>query len=153
MGLLDLFRRKPSAEPTRLGNEQELKAFVLAATGDEPLADLLVEVTLHVGCEGYLEIAQGGPGQPYSVDYTPCPDDGRKQSEVQAECRALERRIELATSDSERDQFQRELARMGGGSCTIHVNTFSAADFEKRRALIRKVWTRCQGMWARDERF
>lgn len=147
MRLLDIFKRKPSAEVTSLKNEKEFKAFVLAASQDEQIRDLLVEVAREAGSDAYLEIKLGGNGQPYSLECMGCPDDRRTQSEVQAEYEALKHQIAVAASASDRDSLERKLACMSGGFCTIHINTFSAADFERRRALIVDVWARCKAIW------
>ena len=149
MGLFDIFKRKPSGEVTQFRNEKELRTFILGVTHDERVSGLLVEVARTVGRDGYLEIAPGGNGQPYSVEYMVCPDDGRKASEVQAEYRTLKNQIATVTSESNRDQLERKLARLVGGICTIRINTFSSEEFERQRALIRDAWARCKSIWNR----
>ena len=144
MGLLDLFARKRSSEVTEFRNETEFRAFVLASTKDEQIADLLVEVARHIGREGYVEIASGGIGKPYAVEYQSLPDDKRTRAEVQAEYLALKQQIAAAALESEREVLEKKLAYLCGGFCTIRINTFSPEDFEKRRALIREAWARCK---------
>jgi hypothetical protein len=148
MGFFDVFKKKPSGEVTQFRNEKELKAFLLAATHDERVSELLVEVATNVGRDGYLEITFGGNGQPYSVEYTACPDDSRKSSEVRAEYQELKNRI-AAAADAEWDQLERKQARLVGGICTLRINTFSTVEFERQRALILKTWTQCKSIWNR----
>lgn len=142
MGLFDIFKPKTSDGQPKIRNNKDLKAFLTGATKDERLADFLVEVTNQVGRDGYLEIERGGTGRPYSAEYQKCPDDSRTAADVQAEYRDLKQAFELAQTDADRDQIDRQIAELAGGCCLIRLNVMTFDEFNRQKTLIINTWSK-----------
>lgn len=136
--------KTPASAPKVIKTLADAKAFFVAATGDEELSKLLTEVADRIGRDGYLAVERGGTGDPYSMEYMPCPEVDSRPSEVEvnamiAECNGLRQQIAAASSASERDQLERKLAMLAGEVCILFVNS-EVADFSSRRDVIREAW-------------
>jgi hypothetical protein len=156
MGIIDrLFRRESKKttvgktapdKPKVIKTVADVRAFFMAATGDEALSKLLAEVADRLGPDGYLAIQQGSTGEPYSVEYMPTPEDDLALSDAEnkallAEYRGLRQQIVAATSAPERDELERKLGILTYCVCILYIRTPSSVDFRSRSDAIREAWT------------
>jgi hypothetical protein len=151
MGLFDMFKPKPPDGQPKIRNDKELKVFMLGATKDERLAELLFEVTKQVGRDGFLEVERGCTGRPYSVEYQKCPDDSRTTAEVQAEYQGLKQAFELAKTDVDRDRIDRQIAELAGGCCVIRLNVMTSDEFNRQKTLILDTWSQLKKITSKME--
>jgi hypothetical protein len=132
-----------SADVPRIRSKKDLIAFLQQETGDRELALLLADVAERNGRNGYIDVRQGGSGNPYAVEYDHRTEeeqaaDQRSSGEIKAELDRLEEALESATSDDERDRLERQIARLGGGVCIFWINVTPSADYERQRRLIKE---------------
>ena len=137
-GLFDHLRQGPRA-PVRgpLRSKREFVAYVHSVVGDQQLAELLGEVVERIGRDGYIDVQQGGKGNPYHVEYQTDP------SMAQVPTRDINRRIEelkktlrQTASEGEQAQLRRSIAELAGGMAVIWINVPSAEFEQKRQRLM-----------------
>jgi hypothetical protein len=136
MDLFGIFKRRSTADRSRIRTKHDVVAFFQEATKDADLAAFLTDVLDHTGRHGYIEVRRGGSGMPYAAEYQPCPSDDRSQADIQAELSNLQESLRTAISDDERDRIERQIAQLVGGVCTVWINTMLSADFEERSRLV-----------------
>jgi hypothetical protein len=136
MDLFGIFKRRSTADRSRIKTKHDAVAFFQEATKDADLAALLTDVVEHIGRWGYIEVRRGGSGMPYAAEYQVCPSDDRRQADIQAELSGLHESLSTAISDDERDRIERKIAQLAGGVCTVWINTMLSVDFEERSRLV-----------------
>lgn len=127
----------------RIRSKKDAIAFLQRETGDQELALFLFEVAETIGRDGYIDVRQGGSGNPYAVEYDHRIEeeqaaDQRSSGEIRAELDRLKQALKRATSDDEREQLERQIGRLAGGICTIWINVTPPADYERLRNLIKE---------------
>jgi hypothetical protein len=132
-----------AADVPRISSRKEAIAFLQRETGDQGLALLLIEAAERIGRDGYIDVRQGGNGNPYAVEYEErtaeeVAADRRTSREIRAELDRLKEALRSATSDDERDRLERQIAWLAGGICTIWINVTPSADYERQRRLIKE---------------
>lgn len=134
-------RSDRQSQVTRIRSRKDLIAFFQQQTGDHKLALLLTDAVETNGRDGYIDVRQGGSGNPYAVEYEHRSDeeraaDHRTSGEIRAELDRLKEALNSATADDERDRLERQIAWLAGGVCTLWINVTPSADYERQRRLI-----------------
>jgi hypothetical protein len=85
---------------TRIRSRKDLTDFFQQETGDQELALLLTDVAEKIGKMGYIDVRQGGSGNPYAVEYEHRSDeelaaDRRSSREIGAGARNVETGTQL----------------------------------------------------------
>ncbi|MFH1265894.1 MAG: hypothetical protein ABIK89_09200 [Planctomycetota bacterium] len=132
-----------STDVPRIRSRKDAIAFFQQETGDGELALLLVEVAERIGKLGFIDVKQGGNGNPYEVEYDHRIEeeqaaDQRSSGEIRAELDRLEEALKSATSDDERDRLERQIGRLAGGVGIFWINVTPSADYERQRRLIKE---------------
>ncbi len=132
-----------SADVPRIRSKKDAIAFFQQETGDRELALLLIDVAERIGKLGFIDVKQGGNGNPYEVEYEHRSEeeraaDPRSGREIKAEIDRLKEALKSATSDDERDRLERQIARLVGGVAVFWINVTSSADYERQRRLIKE---------------
>lgn len=131
----------PVEDAPRIRSKKEAIAFFQRETGDKELALLLADVAETIGRDGYIDVRQGGSGNPCAVEYDHRIEeqqaaDRRSSREIKAEIDGLKESLKRATSDGERDRLERQIGRLAGGTCIFWINVTTPDDYERRRKVI-----------------
>jgi hypothetical protein len=127
----------------RIRSKKDAIAFLQRETGDQELALFLCEVAETIGRDGYIDVRQGGSGNPYAVEYDHRIEeeqaaDQRSSREIKAEIDRLKEALKRATSDDKCERLGRQIGRLAGGICTIWINITPSADYERQRKLLKE---------------
>lgn len=143
-----------SARP-RLKTKDDVIAFFLRETKDEKLAHILADAAEMNGRDGYVDVRQGGDGQPYRVEHTHRPEDEaradrRSFSEIRAEVERLKAARDAAVAAHERDQLDRQIAWLAGGISLLWIHVPSSAEYDRQRTLVRNAMDQFKKALATD---
>jgi hypothetical protein len=144
-------RPTQSADAPRIRSRKDAIAFFQRETGDHELALLLFDVAERIGRDGYIDVRQGGSGNPYAVEYEERAEEERAEDkrspwEIKAELDRLKEALKRATSDDERDRLERQVAWLAGGICTFWINVTPSADYERQRSLIKESFKKLKSV-------
>lgn len=126
----------------RLKTKHDVIEFFLRETADQDLAHILTDAAELNGRDGFVDVRQGGDGQPYRVEHTHRPEeevraDTRSFAEVRQEVERLKAARDTAVTEDERDRFNQQIAWLAGGISILWINLPNSAEYESRRTLIR----------------
>ena len=144
-----------SADVPRIRSKEDLIAFFQQETGDQKLALLMADAYETMGWCIYIDVRQGGSGNPYEVEYDhrikeEQAADRRSAKEIRAEIDRLAKALKSATSDDERDRLERQIARLAGGVAIFWINVTSSADYERQRRLIKESFRKLRELSRSD---
>ena len=132
-----------SADVPRIRSKKDAIAFFEHETGDRELARILIDVAYRIGKLVFVDVKQGGNGNPYEVEYEECSEeeraaDPRSGREIKAEIDELKEALTSTTSDDERDRLEKQIGRLVGCVAVIWINVTSSAEYERQRRLIKE---------------
>ena len=141
MGFWDIIKPKTSAQKPRIRSKKDLVLFLKNTIGDEGVSSLMVDVLDQIGRDGFIEIKQGGKGNPYEVEYRETTQfNNISTKDILARLKELKEKLTHTDSELESERLQKKIAELAGGIAVIHINVDSQEEFDKRNQLLKQAY-------------